>query len=320
MFDLAHWMMESMYRSVYADTESLRHEDLVDKYGLPESRVVNIEDMPVHFTDSDKRRLDGKKVKTNKHPQHTIILLHGIYGSCHNWQACSTYWSNDYRVIALDLPNFGLTGPFPSNPSIQHKTYSHFLQSFMNELEISTCTLIGNSLGGYFTYRYAYDYPDRVNAIVLLDAAGFPFVPPMATLAWASPFFGLAAQNSNLPRSLMNHLVQLAYKDKSLATDTVLERYYELSLREGNRKGVANLMKFISTRVGFDHEILKSIACPALIIWGQEDEWIPVSHVHQFQQYLPQSQSVILENSGHMPMEETPDVFVQQVETFLSSL
>jgi pimeloyl-ACP methyl ester carboxylesterase len=145
---------------------------LKEKYAVPPSQFVALGGMNVHFRD------EGPAADTIP-----IVLLHGTSSSLLTWDACTKEWSKEHRVIRMDLPGFGLTGPNPEQDySIQN--YVAFVNSFLQERNVTQCYLAGNSLGGLIAFHFAATYPDKVKKIILIDPAGYPIQNAKGSLAF----------------------------------------------------------------------------------------------------------------------------------------
>lgn len=288
MFEHGMWMAQSAMAALMPDTRQLDAQQLIEKYRSAASRFINLQGQVVHYTDEGQGPV--------------LLCLHGIYGASQDFTHLREALAGRYRIICVDLPNFGLSAGYSG------RWHAHvvpdLLGNLLDALQIETCAVMGNSLGGYFAYRFCAHYPARVSHLILCDSAGFWFTPPLAMLSFAAGSAGIAPLRSNLPRSLMDHLVTLALYDKNLANEALLTRFYEMSLFPGHRQGMAGMLQFISQHVATDNACLAGIKQPALVIWGQEDEWIPSEHATRFAQMMPQTQVEIIAACGHMPMYE----------------
>ena len=134
--------------------------ELVAKYTNDESEFVDVAGMRVHYRDEGSGDVP-------------LILLHGTGASLHTWDGWTPVLVHDFRIIRLDLPGFGLTGPAPdSDYTVQ--AYVEYLAAFADALGIERFHLAGNSLGGQIAWNFATRYPDRVMKLVLIDSAGYP--------------------------------------------------------------------------------------------------------------------------------------------------
>lgn len=244
-----------------------------------------------------------------------LILLHGIGSSLHTWDDWTAALKDDYRIIRLDLPGFGLTGADSTN-DYSMKRYISILHFFLASLDVKDYSLAGNSMGGWIAWEYTLDYPEEVSKLILIDAAGFitPDNPPKP-LRMSQKFKKKTTKGA--PRFAIRKFLKQAYGDKKKVTDDLVDRYYELNHRPGN--GLA-----FYTIATADYQPrtsrLPEIEVPTLIMWGAEDKkWIDVSHAHLFEELLPNNQLIIYEGLGHLPMEEDPLKTAGDAREFLAN-
>ena len=275
-------------------------EDLSIKYAGRTSRFVKIDGQPIHY------KSEGKGFP--------IILLHGSTSSLHTWDSWAQELSQYYQVIRIDLPGFGLTGPF-SNNDYSIKRYSAFLEKFITTVGLERCYLAGNSLGGEIAWNFALDYPDRVEKLILIDAAGYPndAPPPFLFRLAKAPGFNTFLRFSTPKFMVKNNLEEVYYDDSKVSAELV-NRYQDLNRREGNRR--AFLSRLNTPSVDRSDELNK-INQKVLIQWGKHDKWIPASVADSFGTYIPNSVVKVYENAGHVPMEEIPEETVADALQFL---
>ncbi|WP_281648921.1 alpha/beta hydrolase [Parendozoicomonas sp. Alg238-R29] len=278
--------------------------ELTDRYAQPPSQFLQVAGMDIHVRDQ------GAADKP------AIVMFHGIFSSLHTWEKWRPLLEKDYRLISLDLPNFGLTGPMPDKAT-SDEDYMTALDQVMEKLNVSEFYLVGNSLGGYFAYQYASRNPEKVKKLVMLDPAGYLFVPPAAMLMWGTPLVGRAGDYIEPPRFLFRDLLHRAYGNPEISTEEELERYATLLNREGNRKAGGRMIRRIRNDLGFDLSRLDQLSMPVLIMWGEDDGWIPVRHAYKFNEAIEGSELIIYPGVGHMPMEEIPEQSAQDLVTFL---
>ncbi|MEM9821924.1 MAG: alpha/beta hydrolase [Bacteroidota bacterium] len=274
---------------------------LKEDYADEDSKFIELVGMEVHY----RERGTGMP----------LLLLHGTGASLHTWEKWTEELSQYYRVISLDLPGFGLTGKhFGNNYSIQ--SYTEFLHSFTQKMALDSFHLAGNSLGGNIAWNYALDYPQQVKKLVLLNASGYPHperTPPLAFRLAQNPILSKLMLRVT-PRSLFKKSLQEVYVNDDLVTDAMIDRYFDLFLRRGNRQ--AFIDRCNQDFVDRSAEI-QQIQQPTLIIWGDQDEWVPVADAARFQEDLPNAQLIIYENTGHLPMEERAEASILDVQRFL---
>ncbi len=284
----------------FAYTGDVPLEKLKEKYANNESRFIEIDGMQVHYRDEGQG--------------FPIVLIHGTASSLHTWDAWTNTLKNNYRVIRLDMPAFGLTGPHPKQDySIDN--YSNFLDLFLTKLNIDSMYLAGNSLGGNIAWHYTTDHPEKVAKLILVDPSGYSI---KGKQPWVFKLARAPVLNSIIkyftPKSLIENNLKQVYFDESKITPALIDRYYDLTLREGNRTAFIDRAK---TEMKDHTSKLKMLTTPTLIIWGKEDVWIPVSDGTRFLEDLLNAQLVILDNVGHVPMEESPGESLEPVLEFI---
>ena len=280
-------------------------EELKKKYANAESEFVEIDGMQVHFRDQG--------LASDSLP---LVLIHGTGASLHTWEPWVNDLRNDHRIITLDLPAYGLTGP--SREGIYSQDfYSDFMEKFLSKLNIKRCVLGGNSLGGAITWAYAVEHPERVDKMILVDAAGYPMVSksvPIAFQAARIPIINNVFKYI-LPHFIIEKSLQNVYVHDDRITPELIKRYYDLASREGNRKAFVDRMK--SSFQSDKYLKIKTLKMPTLIIWGEQDALIPLEVAEKFHRDLPNDTMIVFKDLGHTPMEEDPIATLKAVKDFL---
>lgn len=275
---------------------------LEDKYTNVASQFINLDGNRVHYRDEGTGPV--------------IILLHGTTSSLHAWDQWTEHLTEQFRVIRLDLPGFGLTGPDRSDRyEVAHDVA--FLNLFMNALKVQKAHLVGSSLGGRIAWQYALDFPDMVNSLTLLNALAYPQAswPPGIEMAqWPvidklMPFVSA--------RFMYVHGLKEVYFNKGIVTDKLVDRYFDLSQYPGN---AAAFPKRVKARLDKDSQQIKNISQPTLILWGEEDMYFPVANAHRFKQDIKHSYLHTYKKVGHLPMEEVPMLSVAHFKNFMVQL
>jgi pimeloyl-ACP methyl ester carboxylesterase len=288
--------------AVYADISA---DDLKKEYANEHSKFIEIDEMQVHYRD------EGKGVP--------IVLVHGTASSLHTWDAWTKELTKNYRVIRMDLPAFGITGP-NKNADYSIKAYTAFLDQFLTKINVDSFYLVGNSLGGNIAWNYTAEHPKKIEKLILVDASGLPTNKPqpaifkMAKTPVLSSLFLYVT-----PKFFIKKNMKEVYGDKSKLTDSLVTRYHKMALRVGNRQAFIDRAKIdfkLGAKVNVDK--LKSIQTPTLLIWGAKDTWIPLDNGKRMDRILPNSKLVVLKNSGHVPMEENPTESVEILKAFLN--
>ena len=279
--------------------------DLKPRWALPPSEFLAIDGMLVHLRDQGPRDDPAP-----------IVLLHGTSASLHTWEGWVTSLQAKRRVISLDLPGFGLTGPFPDG-DYRMSHYSAFLAHVLDQLQVPRAVVAGNSFGGQLAWQFALDHPQRVERLVLVDSAGYPrnatSIPIGFRLAQIPALAPLMA--NLLPRQMIEASIRNVYGDPSKVSDELIDRYYELTLRAGNREALRQ--RFIQAEAGQGFTRIAELKVPTLIIWGGRDELIPPDNAERFKRDIQGSRLVLFDDLGHVPQEEDPARTVAVLMGFL---
>jgi pimeloyl-ACP methyl ester carboxylesterase len=279
-------------------------EQLKPRWAGAPSQFLPVLGMQVHLRDEGPR--------SDPTP---IVLLHGTSASLHTWQGWVQALKTERRVITLDMPGFGLTGPSP-DADYRIEAYVRLVLAVVDKLGIQRFVLGGNSLGGQVAWQTAVAAPARVDRLILVDAAGYPFKSTSVPLGFRiARIPGInRLMEYTLPYALVRSSVRNVYGDPTKVTPELVDRYFELTLREGNRHALGQRFAQLNFQ---GYEKIKSIKLPTLILWGGQDRLIPPENAVAFQRDIAGSQVVMFETLGHVPHEEDPVATVDAVRRFL---
>ncbi len=270
-------------------------DELISKYSNQYSQFV---------LSSDGSRIHYRNEGLAEGP--VLVLLHGNHASLHTWEPLVAELSDTFRLISIDFPGHGLTGPntardYSANALIQS------VNTVLDHLNVQHALVAGNSMGGWIAWRFALQYPDRVAGLVLIDASGAITDEPIRLYTAAKisrSKIGQLITPRITPKFLVRKsLTQVMWNDDSVS-DELVDRYWDLARYPGNRIAMVDRMQ-VDREPGFWHRI-GDIDKPALILWGEHDQTIPVSHARAFNAALENSQLKIYANAAHAPMEEQP--------------
>jgi pimeloyl-ACP methyl ester carboxylesterase len=283
--------------------------ELAARWAPPPSEFRAIQGMQVHLRDEGP----------GDDPL-PLLLLHGTSASLHTWDGWTRALSPERRVIRVDLPGFGLTGPFPHDDySIER--YIEFIAALLDSLGLQRVVIAGNSFGGQVAWESAVEMPARVAALVLVDAVGYPFTPESVPLAFQLARYPALRPLITylLPRHVIRASLQNVYGDPERVDEALVDRYYELALREGNRRALG--LRFAHVMPTDERAMrIATITQPTLILWGQHDRLIPLESGHHFARDIAGSRLVVFDALGHVPHEESPLETVAVVKDFLSGV
>jgi pimeloyl-ACP methyl ester carboxylesterase len=284
-------------------------DSLVARWAPPPSDFMVVRGQLVHFRDEGPR--------TDRVP---LVLIHGTAASLHTWQGWAAALHTRKRVITFDLPGFGLTGPFTGQyprDDYHADNLARFTLDFLDALNVPRFAIGGNSLGGEVAWRVAAMAPQRADRLILVDATGYAFVPEHIPVGFAVariPVLNLIDE-SLTPRPLVSDSVKAVYGDPSRVTRELVDRYFEMLTREGNRHALNLRLREVDTDLASGR--IPALKLPTLILWGALDRLVPPANAEHFHRDIAGSQVVVFPGLGHVPHEEDARVTVVPVRTFL---
>lgn len=250
-----------------------------------------------------------------------IVLLHGSNASLFTWEPWSKALSDRYRVVSVDLPGHGLTGATADHDYSQQGMVN-FVAAFVDKLGLKTFVLAGNSMGGGVAAHFAETHPDRVRALILVDAAGMPSkqgdsVPLAFRLlrqAWLRPLLSRID-----PKPLVREGLGDAIVHKKILTEQMIDLYSDMARMEGSREATAERFSQYDAKSGtFVKDHVGALTMPVLILWGEQDHLIPVAAAATWHDAVPGSKVIVYAGTGHIPMEEIADQTQRDVRKFLA--
>jgi pimeloyl-ACP methyl ester carboxylesterase len=248
-----------------------------------------------------------------------VVLVHGLAGQWQNWLENIPRLALERRVIALDLPGFGLS-PMPDAP-ITIPGYARNVEALCEQLGLGAVELVGNSMGGFISAELAITQPARVERLVLVSAAGISTsalaAAPLLTLgraAAATTAYGATRHRQIARRPTARHLALLlvARHPSLLRPDLV----YEGFLKGASKPG---FLDALGATLAYDfRERLPQIGCPTLVVWGEKDAVIPVQDAQLFERLIPDCRKIVMRDTGHVSMAERPEAFNGALLDFLA--
>jgi len=262
------------------------------RYEKPESRYVVIDGTQVHYTDEGHGP--------------ALVLLHGVMASLHTWDGWVAALRPHFRIIRMDLPGFGLTGPLQSG-SYTPEYALKFIELFREHLGLQSFHLAGNSLGGFLSWYYAVHHPERVERLILLDPIAYSQPLPGLIALVAAPGMNILSRFV-APRRLVEHGIREVYGDSRRMQPGVNRRYFELLMRPGNKAGMVAYFRLLAdmNRNNRFAARVQELVVPTLLLWGARDRWVPPALISEWQRDVPGLTVKVYPDGGHIPMEELP--------------
>jgi pimeloyl-ACP methyl ester carboxylesterase len=296
----------------------ISQEKLEEEYFLDQSHYI---DLTIQDLDNQAMDIQIHYQDMGDQANEVVFLIHGTFASSHTFIPwAETLVEEDYRVIMIDLPYFGLSDGFKDHIT-SYRRHAEVVKALIDALDISQVHIAGNSLGGAVAWFFTSEYPDAVTTLTLIDAV-YPdgdrqdntLFSSLSQLGFLSDWLSLYT-----PKFLMERILSSAYGDPNHITDETLTRYYELLRKSGTRQSILKLTEEPEPDLSYIDR-LKSINVPTYLMWGAKDSWIPVETVDLFQDTMniPESNIFIYQDLGHVPMEENPSLTVLDYLSIIS--
>lgn len=282
-------------------------DSLDAKYDSAASRFMDLPGgLRVHYRDEGLR--EGP----------TLVLVHGYSASLHAWEPWVQSLAGDYRVISLDLPGHGLTRSDQGYTG-GREGYGAVIDQVTTRLGAKHFTLVGNSMGGAVAWGYAIDHPERIDGLVLVDAAGWPSKGDNQALIFKilQRPMGRALLKNIDTRPLIRQGLQAAYLDPKLVTPELVDRYVDLARAPGHRDILLSLQT--GPRRTATPRLLSGIKAPTLVMFGEQDKLIPAADGQRFAAAIPGATLIVYPKVGHVPMEQIPDRSAADLKTWLKA-
>jgi len=272
------------------------------KWATPPSKFVVIDGVRLHYRDEGSGP--------------AVVLLHANYSSLFMWEPWVAKLRDHYRVIRIDLPAHGLTGPEPSGNYTLERIQALF-ERFVDERGLQRFTVVGTSIGGTVAMRYTAAHPERIERLVLISPGSLEArvrgrTTP-ANVPRVADILGYVT-----PKAFTRFLLTNDYGDPARLTDAVTDEWYEMWMREGNRLAMINLLRqYVSGGV---EDKIRAVKVPVLLIWGEKNQRVPLALAYETQKLLENSPEVKLEvlpGIGHMLVQEAPAASAQLIRRYL---
>ncbi|HKN93208.1 MAG TPA: alpha/beta fold hydrolase [Thermoleophilaceae bacterium] len=311
--------MAKSFRPSTARPASIRAARLADEgYGAtaqPDWRETDWREH-LHELEVAGRRVNYVDMGSGDEPP--VVFVHGLGGAWQNWLENIPHVAQERRALALDLPGFGRS-EMPRH-EISISGYGRCVHSFCEQLGLEQVVLVGNSMGGFVAAEAAIQFPQLVERLTLVSAAGVSIANLMrrpavtwGRVAAALGSYGAANSHAAVTRPVIRHL-SLGFVMRHptrLRTDLCWEQVHA-SGTPGFRDALEALLDYDFR----DH--LGEISCPTLIVWGKEDMMVPVKDADEFERLIPNSRKVLMDDTGHVPMLERPVKFNDCLMEFLA--
>ena len=251
-----------------------------------------------------------------------VVLLHGIAGSSDTWIPVMELLRRDYTVLAPDFLGHGASGKPAGDYSLGNQASG--VRDLLHLLGIERATVVGQSFGGGVAMQFAYQFPEWCERLVLVDAGGLgrevSWLLRMAVLPGAE--YVLPAVFPGLVRP-WGDAVSRVLADHGVRNAAALEvwRAYRSLTDPPSRRAFVRTMRAVidpgGQSVSAVNRLYLAAGMPTLIVWGENDRIIPVSHAYRARDAIPGSQLQIMPGAGHFPHAEDPTRFAAILGDFI---
>jgi len=293
--------------SIFLYSGDTDRKEMIAKYG--EDKALFVDDGKggtLHYRDEGNR--DGE----------VLLLIHGSNSHLQTWEAMVDILKDKYRLISYDQPGHGLSGP-SGYGDYRGDAMAAAGAKILDAAGVEKAIWIGNSMGGWVSWRAALSQSDRVAGLILIDASGAQGgekTKPYLGARLMQTAIGQAILPYITPRFMVKSSLEQSVFDKDDLNEDVITRYWELLRFSGNRQ--ATIKRSNSDRETEKWKEVGGITVPTLILWGQEDYVIPVSHAKLFANAINGSKLIVYPEMGHLPMEEDAKLVAEDIHNFIS--
>lgn len=283
--------------------------EMIAKYSNDSSRFLDDgQGGKIHYRDEGNK--DGP----------AILLIHGSNSLLQTWEPLVALLGDKYRMISLDLYGHGLTGPSPIG-AYDAETNIASAVKVLDAVGVDKAYWVGNSRGGWIAWRAGLSVPERTSGLVLIDASGAQIEQtgtPYLGARLAQSWIGQLLLPEITPRFLVKSSLEDSYAQPERLTEEMVDRYWELLRFPGNRQ--ATLDRGKTAREPEKWGEVVTLKMPVLILWGEQDQVIPLAHARAFAAAIPQSRLITYADAGHLPMEETPEKVARDIDDWIENV
>jgi pimeloyl-ACP methyl ester carboxylesterase len=253
-----------------------------------------------------------------------LLFLHGIAGSSLTWIPVMSRLQNDFTVLAPDFVGHGHSAKPPGDYSLGN--LASWTRDLLDVLGIERVTLVGQSYGGGVALQFAYQFPERIERLVLVDSGGLG-----QDVSWILRLLAIPGADLVMPilfpsfvRNLGDRAARFARR-VGIQNASVLEgwRAYRSLIDPETRRAFVRTTRSViepgGQAVGANERLYLTERIPMLIVWGEHDRIIPVSHAYATHEALPHARLEIIPGAGHFPHSEDPEKLADLVRDFVAT-
>jgi pimeloyl-ACP methyl ester carboxylesterase len=238
-----------------------------------------------------------------------VIFLHGAGAGAVTWYPSISSISKNFQVLAPDIVGYGESDK-PDAP-YNRPYFSKWLKDLLKELKISKAHIVGLSQGGAIALQFAIDNPEMVNKLVLVDSAGLgakvSFWPLIGTI-WMNSFPSSMANRFN-SRYILHNPINRDPNHSKYSIAVLKYKGGKNAFKQGRGTAVSKISE----------ELLKQIQNETLIIWGKDDKLFSAEYGETAAKIIPNAKLHLIQDAGHLPLMDQPEIFNKILDDFLKS-
>lgn len=250
-----------------------------------------------------------------------VLLIHGFGNSIYVWRHLAPELAKQNKVTAIDLKGFG-DSPKPVDGRYSVYEQARLIRDYVVDNDLKDVTIVGHSLGGGIalvaSLYLQQSAPGRQRGLVLIDSVAYPQQMPMFIRLLATPVVGPLIAGVVPPEIQIREVMKLVYAESSAVPADAVKAYAKaLKTPEGRYAAVVSAQQLQPPDLQELSLQYPSLRVPTLIVWGKQDKIVPVSVGERLHQAIPGSRLFVIDDSGHSPAEERPQVLLPVVNSFL---
>lgn len=292
-----------------------RADESYGQTAQPDWRKINWR-RHLHWADVEGKQVNYVDIGSGE--GDPLVFVHGLSGTWQNWLENLPFFAQKRRCIAMDLPGFGFS-EMPQE-KISMTGYARQVDTLCKQLDIDSYVVIGNSMGGFVGAELAIRCPERVKRLNLVAAAGISITnlhrrPTLtsARIIAAAGASTAAQRRTMVTRPVLRQFLGFVFRHPGrIKTDLLYE--------QTRGAGAPGFVDALDALTSYDfRDRIPEIKCPTLIVWGKQDMLVPVEDAHEYERLIPESRTILLEDTGHVPMLERPVKFNECLDEFIEA-
>ncbi|MBF6327267.1 alpha/beta fold hydrolase [Nocardia transvalensis] len=244
-----------------------------------------------------------------------VVLIAGGGLWQYSWREVIPALARQHTVYAVDLPSQGYTELRRPGFAFDLPAMAEAIGTFLDAVGLDRAAMVGHSWGGAWSLYFAEQHPERVERLILLDSPGLDAEKAPSTQLFTAPVLGELATALGT-REMYADSIRSTFHHKDLVTDELVDRYWVPFSRPDNRSAFLALWRHLD--FGLTDAGLGRVTAPTLVLWGEQDEWLPASQATRLAARIPGAKATVLPGCGHTVHEDCPGAMIPLLADFLS--